>query len=101
MPQFATSYLGSLNKGITNTTPGLDFINAPQNIEGYNTITTPSANPQDYDFFSNAMAEITDKDKQMMNTPVGQMMDYDTFRTISGNDTLTPQEFEQLKSQVG
>ena len=41
MPQFATSYLGSLNKGITNTTPGLDFINAPQDY-------VSSSNPQDY-----------------------------------------------------
>ena len=46
------------------------------------------------------VAEITDKDRQMMQTPVGQMMDYDTFKTISGNDTLTPQEFEQLRSTV-
>jgi len=96
---FTPSRMG-LTNGITNTTPGLDFINAPQNIEGYNTINAPSSNPQDYDFFSNAMAEITDKDKQMMQTPVGQMMDYDTFKTISGNDTLTPQEFEQLRNEV-
>ena len=50
---------------------------------------------------NNIVAEITDKDRQMMNTPVGQMMDYDTFKTISGNDTLTEQEFNQLKTQVG
>ena len=50
---------------------------------------------------SNAMAEITDKDKQMMQTPVGQMMDYDTFKTISGNDTLTQEELQQLRSMVG
>jgi len=46
------------------------------------------------------VAEITDKDREIMQTPVGQMMDYDTFKTISGNDTLTPQEFEQLRSTV-
>ena len=62
--------------------------------------STPSSNPQDYDFFSNAMAEITDKDRQMMQTPVGQMMDYDTFKAISGNETLSPQEFEQLRNEV-
>jgi hypothetical protein len=50
---------------------------------------------------NNVVAEITDKDRQMMETPVGQMMDYDTFKTISGNDTLTEQEFNQLKTQVG
>ena len=50
---------------------------------------------------NNMVAEITDKDRQMMETPVGQMMDYDTFKTISGNDTLTEQEFNQLKTQVG
>ena len=50
---------------------------------------------------NNLVAEITDKDRQMMETPVGQMMDYDTFKTISGNDTLTEQEFNQLKTQVG
>ena len=102
MPQFATSYLGSLNKGITQLTPqpkpGIN-LNDYMGLE--DRFNVPSAAPEDYDFFSNAMAEITDKDKQMMNTPVGQMMDYDTFKAISGNDTLTPQEFEQLKSQVG
>jgi CRISPR/Cas system-associated protein endoribonuclease Cas2 len=46
------------------------------------------------------VAEITQKDIDMMKTPVGQMMDYDTFKTISGNDTLTPEEFQQLKATV-
>ena len=98
MPQFATSYLGSLNKGITNTTPGLDFINAPQNIEGYNTITTPSANPQDYDFLSNAMAEVTQKDINASKARGFNMMDYGTAvdsGMISPN--VTEYEFEQLK----
>jgi hypothetical protein len=78
--------------------PGINFINVPQD---YYPSNVPTVSPQEYDFFSNAMAEITDKDIQMMNTPVGQMMDYDTFKAISGNESLTPQEFEQLKSQVG
>ena len=79
-----------------------DFINPPGQIDDTGIqYSVPSANPEEYDFFSNAMAEITDKDIQMMNTPVGQMMDYDTFKAISGNESLTPQEFEQLKSQVG
>ena len=98
MPQFATSYLGSLNKGITNTTPGLDFINAPQNIEGYNTITTPSSNPQDYDFLSNAMAEVTQKDINASKARGFNMMDYGTavdLGMISPN--VTEYEFEQLK----
>ena len=55
-PMFGGIESLAVNPQITNTTPGLDFINAPQNIEGYNTITTSSANPQDYDFLSNAMA---------------------------------------------
>jgi hypothetical protein len=46
------------------------------------------------------VAEITNKDREMMQTPVGQMMDYDTFKAISGNETLTPQEFEQLRNEV-
>jgi len=46
------------------------------------------------------VAEITDKDREIMQTPVGQMMDYDTFIGISGNETLTPQEFEQLRNEV-
>ena len=46
------------------------------------------------------VAEITQKDIEMMKTPVGQMMDYETFKTISGNDTLTQEEFQQLKATV-
>jgi len=77
--------------------PGMNFINVPQD---YYPSNVPTVSPQEYDFFSNAMAEITDKDRQMMQTPVGQMMDYDTFKAISGNETLTPQEFEQLRNEV-
>lgn len=101
MPQFATSYLGSLNKGIMQLTPqSKPGINLNDYIGLEDRFNVPSSNPQDYDFFSNAMAEITDKDRQMMQTPVGQMMDYDTFKAISGNETLTPQEFEQLRNEA-
>ena len=39
--------LGIMNL-VPQPKPGINFINAPQNIEGYNTITAPSANPEDY-----------------------------------------------------
>jgi hypothetical protein len=84
--------------GIVNTPIGLDFINAPQNIEGYNTITAPSSNPQEYDFFSNAMAEVTQKDINASKARGFNMMDYDTARSIGMiSPNVTSYEFEQLK----
>jgi hypothetical protein len=96
---FTPSRMGITNiQGITNTTPGLDFINAPQNIEGYNTINAPSSNPQDYDFFSNAMAEVTQKDINASKARGFNIMDYGTaidLGMISPN--VSEYEFEQLK----
>ena len=68
-------------------------VRMPQYFDNINTYEEP-------DFLSNAMSEITPRDEEMMQTPVGQMMDYDTFIGISGNETLTPQEFEQLRNEV-
>ena len=65
--------------------------------------TIGRVNLNDYTGISNGImqvAGITQKDIDMMKTPVGQMMDYDTFKTISGNDSLTPEEFLQLRATV-
>jgi len=58
----------------------------------------PSANPQDYDFLSNAMAEVTQKDINASKARGFNMMDYGTAvdsGMISPN--VTEYEFEQLK----
>jgi len=73
-----------------------EFKNALESIkEGTLPNTSTSMLPA-----NNLLAEITQRDIDMMKTPVGQMMDYDTFKTISGNDTLTQEEFQQLKARV-
>ena len=81
--------------GITNTTPGLNFINAPQNIEGYNTITAPSANPQEYDFFSNAMAKLNQVEQRAYDTlKMGKELGINTEKQ---NKQL--EELEQKKNE--
>ena len=81
--------------GITNTTPGLNFINAPQNIEGYNTITAPSANPTDYDFFSNAMAKLNKVEQRAYDTlKMGKELGINTEKQ---NKQL--EELEQKKNE--
>ena len=58
----------------------------------------PSANPQEYDFLSNAMAEVTQKDINASKARGFNMMDYGTavdLGMISPN--VTEYEFEQLK----
>jgi hypothetical protein len=87
------------NKNLTGASTGGVPSNAQSLFEVYN--DNVNFNDQVSLPGNNVVAEITDKDRQMMETPVGQMMDYDTFKTISGNDTLTEQEFNQLKTQVG
>ena len=91
--------MGIMNPNLITPQPK-PGINLNDYIGLENAFSVPSSNPEKYDFFSNAMAEITDKDIEIMKTPTGKMMDYDTFKAISGNESLTPQEFEQLKSQV-
>ena len=76
-----------------------DFINPPGQINDTGIeYSVPSANPEDYDFFSNAMADVTQQDIDASKSRGFNMMDYDTARTtglISPN--VTPYEFEQLK----
>ena len=58
----------------------------------------PSANPQDYDFLSNAMAEVTQKDINASKAKGFNKMNYNTaidLGMISPN--VTEYEFEQLK----
>ena len=50
--------------------------------------------------FTGAMAEIKQSDIDLMKTRGGKLLDYDTFKTISGNDSLTPAEHAQLKATV-
>ena len=58
----------------------------------------PSANPQEYDFLSNAMAEVTQQDINASKSRGFNKMDYDTARTIGLiSPNVTEYEFEQLK----
>lgn len=89
-----TSFSPSIN---IPTVP--DFINPPGQIDDTGIeYSVPSANPEDYDFFSNAMAEVTQKDINASKARGFNMMDYDTARTIGLiSPNVTPYEFEQLK----
>ena len=49
---------------------------------------------------NNIVAEITKADIDRFKQPMTQMMDFDTYKSINTDSTLTPQEFEQLKAQV-
>ena len=49
---------------------------------------------------NNMVAEITQKDIDRFKQPMTQMMDYDTYKSINTDSTLTPDEFNQLKAQV-
>ena len=49
---------------------------------------------------NNMVAEITQKDIDRFKQPMTQMMDYDTYKSINLDSTVTPKEFEQLKAQV-
>ena len=46
------------------------------------------------------LAEITQKDIDRFKQPMTQMMDYDTYKSINTDSTLTPDEFNQLKARV-
>jgi len=46
------------------------------------------------------MAEITQADIDRFKQPMTQIMDYDTYKSINTDSTLTEQEFNQLKAQV-
>ena len=49
---------------------------------------------------NNMVAEITQKDIDRFKQPMTQIMDYDTYKSINLDSTVTPKEFEQLKAQV-
>jgi len=49
---------------------------------------------------NNMVAEITQKDIDRFKQPMTQMMDYDTYKSINTDSTLTNEEFNQLKAQV-
>jgi len=46
---------------------------------------------------SDKVADVSQKDLDLIKTRGGKMLDFDTFKTITGNETLTEQEFEGLK----
>ena len=46
------------------------------------------------------LAEITQADIDRFKQPMTQMMDYDTYKSINTDSTLTPNEFNQLKARV-
>ena len=93
--------IGRVNLNDLEGLSNLDFLGR-KNLNDFEGINT-RVNLNDYTGINNGImqvAEITQKDIDMMKTPVGQMMDYDTFKTISGNDSLTPEEFLQLRATV-
>ena len=49
---------------------------------------------------NNTFAEITQKDLNRFKQPITQMMDYDTYKSINTDSTVTPSEFLQLKAMV-
>ena len=46
------------------------------------------------------LAEITQADIDRFKQPMTQMMDYETYKDINTDSTLTPDEFNQLKARV-
>tara|TARA_B100002019_G_scaffold73325_1_gene63343 strand:- start:291 stop:1319 length:1029 start_codon:yes stop_codon:yes gene_type:complete len=49
---------------------------------------------------NNLRVEIQQSDIDLMKTRGGKFLDYDTFKTISGNDSLTEEEHAKLKATV-
>jgi len=49
---------------------------------------------------NNQFAEITQTDIDKFKEPMTQMMDYDTYKSINTDSTVTPSEFLQLKAMV-
>ena len=72
------------------------FKNALEGIkEGTLPNTSTSMLPAD-----NLRVEIKQSDIDLMKTRGGKFLDYDTFKTISGNDSLTREEHAKLKATV-
>jgi len=130
MPQFATSYIQSLAqpdlnrfsntvapmgvnvpKGILNTMaidrfePSYDTLGIPD-FSDINMAAGMQINPKNFTSSNlglpsnNLVAEITQKDIDRFKQPMTQMMDYDTYKSINPDSTVTPDEFNQLKAQV-
>ena len=49
---------------------------------------------------NNLVTEIQQRDIDLMKTRGGKFLDYDTFKTISGNESLTEEEHAKLKAMV-
>ncbi len=49
---------------------------------------------------NNLRVEIQQSDIDLMKTRGGKFLDYDTFKTISGNESLTEEEHAKLKATV-
>jgi len=85
---------GSNLRGVLNSSVPTNIapmgVNVPTGIETVN-LGLPS---------NNLMAEITQKDIDRFKQPMTQMMDYDTYKSINPDSTVTPDEFNQLKAQV-
>jgi len=67
----------------------------------------PRVVPEEYGLVGNqtlpgndTFAEITQKDINRFQQPMTQMMDYDTYKSINTDSTVTPSEFLQLKAMV-
>ena len=92
---FTPSRMGIMNPDLVTPTNLNDYLGYRDREYIEN---VPSANPQDYDLFSNAMAEVTQKDIDASKTRGFNMMDYGTavdLGMISPN--VTEYEFEELK----
>jgi len=46
------------------------------------------------------LAEITQKDIDRFKQPMTQMMDFETYKDINLDSTITREEFNQLKARV-
>lgn len=94
------SYMQDIPTGIMNVDIGTlpsqrDIVKTGMLQEFQN---VPSANPQEYDFLSNAMAEVTQKDIDASKARGFKMLDRDTAVTLGLiSPNVTEYEFEQLK----
>jgi hypothetical protein len=117
---FINPLLGLAYRGITGI-PGVydkfkdsnTFVEFRDKLRGYGkTMPTYSNNPAfggleslinsptDLDNLGELVAEITQADRDRFKQPMTQMMDYDTYKSINTDSTLTREEFEQLKATV-
>ena len=86
------------NRNLTGASTGGIPSNAKSMFEVYN--DDVNFNDQVSLPGNNMVAEITQADIDRFKQPMTQMMDYDTYKSINTDSTLTPDEFNQLKAQV-